>query len=347
MKLRKIAVGTAALAVASLSAKADTLSPSSFSATLGAGGSATVNKTVTVQAGTPTSSLVDVFFLADTTGSMSGSITSVRTSASTIVASTSGLGDVQYGVGEYKDVGDAFVYRLNQDLTASLPAIQGGINAWVAGGGGDLPEANLFGLKQVADTTSWRPGSARIVAWFGDAPGHDPSSGVTEADATAALVSNGVSVEAIDVGALDSTGQATRITAATGGHLHSGIASADVANEIIDAITHAFDTYATVSLDTSEVPLGLAAVLAPGAYVGAFDRSVDRDFGFGLTFVNGSLAPGTYTFNVYATVDGGRVATETDTITVPGTGVPDGGSSLALLGLGLAGLAGIRRKLAA
>ncbi len=91
------------------------------------------------------------------------------------MAATSGLGDVAYGVGEYKDVGDPFVYRLNQDITSVTADVQTGINAWEASGGGDTPEGQIYALYQLANTTSWRPGSTRILIWFGDAPGHDPS----------------------------------------------------------------------------------------------------------------------------------------------------------------------------
>ena len=92
------------------------------------------------------------------------------------MAGTAGLGDVAYGVGEYKDVGDdPFVYRLNQDITTDTAAVQTGIDAWVASGGGDWEEGQLYALYQVANTVSWRAGSTRILIWFGDAPGHDPA----------------------------------------------------------------------------------------------------------------------------------------------------------------------------
>ena len=72
------------------------------------------------------------------------------------MAGVSGLGNVAYGVGEYKDVGDVFVYRLNQDITDESPAtVQTGINAWGATGGGDKPEAQLYALDQVANTVNW------------------------------------------------------------------------------------------------------------------------------------------------------------------------------------------------
>ena len=213
-------------------AMADSINPSSVSATVPVGGSVTVHKIVTVNAGAPTTSKVDVVFLADTTGSMGTAISSVISSASSILSTTAGLGDVQFAVAEYKDFlsGDPFGYRLDQGLTSSQAAVQTGINMWSASGGGDFPEANLFGLDQVANLP-FRSGSARIAVWFGDAPGHDPSNGVTEAIATAHLVTNNVKVEALNVGGggLDSTGQASRITAATGGTLFSGIASSEVA----------------------------------------------------------------------------------------------------------------------
>lgn len=346
MKPNKLALATT-LALAAFTAKADSISPTTFSDTVDVGGSTTVHKVVTVSAGRPTTSLVDVFFLADTTGSMGGAIASVEASAATILANTSGLGNVQYGVGEYKDVGDVFVYRLNQDITGNAAAVTAGINAWGASGGGDFPEANLFALKQVADTTTWRAGSRRILTWFGDAPGHDPSAGVSEAQATAALQAQGIQVEAIDIADMNDTGQALRIANATGGHYYSGIASGDVADAIEDAITTAFATYNTVGLDLTEVPAGVTATLAPLGYAGVFDRSIERTFEFDLTFTG--VAPGTYDFNVYATVDGGRVATEGDRIVVRDTSspVPEAGTSLMLLGMGALSLFGIRRKISA
>ena len=350
MKLNRLAVAGAIASVAALSARADSISPTSFSDSIGVGGVTSVDKTVTVSAGRPSSSLVDVFFLSDTTGSMGSAIGSVQSSASSILSGTAGLGDVHFGVGEYKDgpdMGDPFIFKMDQDITGNTAAVQAGINSWSAGGGGDFPESAFYGLKQVADTASWRPGSRRILTWFGDAPSHDPAQGVSQADAISALTGKGVQVEAINLAGagsgLDQGGQASAVVAATGGHLYNGIAGNNVAAQIQAAITTAFANYTTVSLDLSEVPAGLSALAIPGSYVGTFDRSVDRDFGFNLAFAG--LAPGDYTFNVYGTVDGGRVATETDHIVV-GEGVPDAGASLTLLGVGVAALAGIRRKLA-
>jgi len=323
--------------------QADSISPTSVSATLGVGDSVTVHKTVTVD-DKPAATQADIYFLADTTGSMGGTIASVKASASTILSSlvstySSGL---SFAVGEYKDFGDVYTYRLNTAMTSVQATAQAGINAWAAGGGGDTPEAELFALNSLATSpaTGWRTGSEKILVWFGDAPGHDPSGGITEAIATAALVSNKIETLAVDVGAMNSSGQASRIAAATGGSYQAGVNPATIVAAINAAIKTAFDTYSIVSLDTTEVPAGVGVSFTPGSYTGAFDRSITRTFGFDLTFTG--LASGDYSFDTYGTVDGGRVAAERDHVVV-GAAVPEP-STLLLLGTGVLGLAALGRK---
>ena len=324
-----LTVGLALLALAGpalfallfpVNALADTVVPPTYSTTLTPGQSATIAKTVTISAGTPTSAKVDVFFLADTTGSMGAAIQSVRDGVAAIMAATSGLGDVAYAVGEYKDFGqvppDPFTYRLNQDITTSTAAVQTGINAWGASGGGDLPEGQLYGLDQVATTTSWRLGSTRILIWFGDAPGHDPAgpTGVTEAQATAALIANTIKVLALDLGALNDSGQAQRIATATSGQYYNGVVVAQIVNVIQSAIITSFATYSNVSLGTASVPTGLTVNIVPPSFTGTFDRSIDGTFHFSVTFT--AVSPGSYTFPIPVLVDGGTMATEQDNIQV-------------------------------
>jgi hypothetical protein len=342
-----------ALCVSAGSMLADSISPTSVSATLPVGGSTTVNKTVTVNAGPPTSSLVDVFFLADTTGSMGSQIAAIQSAASSILSQAAGLGNVAFGVGEYKDQlatsSDPFAYRLNTNITTNTANVTAGINLWSASGGGDLPEANLFGLQQAATTTSWRAGSARILVQFGDAPPHDPSGTATQATATAALIANNVKLEAIDVGSLNGTadghtGEEGQIATATGGALITGIDTSTIVAAINAAIVNAVSTYTTVGLDLSSAPAGVTVTSSPDI-TGSFDRSITRTFNFTVSFTGG--APGTYNFPIYGTVDGGRVATENDHIVVTGEGtVPDSGSAFMLLGLAMAGVEAFRRKLA-
>lgn len=344
-----LSFGAAAFAIGLCStgaAVADTIAPASFTTTLAVGESITLDKTVTVSPAVTTSQ-VDIFFLADTTGSMGTAIDSVTTAASGLLASTAGFGNVQWAVGEYKDTGDEFVYRLNQQFTPVQSAVQAGLNEWIASGGGDLPEANLFGLQQAAGE-DWRDGSTKILVWFGDAPGHDPSGGATEASATAALVGEGIHVEAINVGS-DNTGidegdQATRIADATGGTLINGVDQAEVATAIGEAIESAVTAYSTVCIDTSDAPSGVD-VVASACQTGSFTRDTERTFDFTVTLTG--LVDGNYSFQTFATVDGGRVATESDTLVV-GAGGTDGTvplpGTLALLATGLLSLGALGRR---
>jgi hypothetical protein len=342
-------------AVLAAVAGADTINPSSVSATLDVGESLTITKTVTVSTEL-TTALVDVFFLVDTTGSMGGEITAVKNAISTIFTNTSALGDIAYGVGQYEDFYTGFETRgwgspgdvpwaMLQDLTTDTTAVTNGINALALGSGNDGPESNFEGLKQMADTASWRPGSKRIAFWFGDARSHDPDDtsgypGPTQADTIAALNAKNIQVEALNSGGLDSQGEATAVTAATGGALRTFSSDATALINIVkDALDTTFSTYKTVALDLSEVPGGLAAVSNPGAYAGAFSRDVEETFEFDLTIT--ALTPGTYDFNIYGLVDGVRTAREIDRIIVPGDGaIPEpsmgvfGGMALLLGFLG-------------
>lgn len=170
----------------------------------------------------------DIVLLVDHTGSMGTAIASVKAEMANIISTVkASQPDAQFAVAQYCDPPED-PFDVLQNLTAVDADALSAVNGITLCGGGDEPEAQLNALWEIGDSgdaISFRPGSSRIVVWFGDAPGHDPSVGHSEADATASLVDAEVQVLAISVGAnrLDLTGQATRITAATGGSLVSGI----------------------------------------------------------------------------------------------------------------------------
>lgn len=153
--------------------------PPSVTATLNPGDHITVTKTVHTL---PIPPQPDVYFLADSTGSMGPAIANVRTNAGTIMSDVAGnTVGAMFGAGDYKDFQrpplDPYVFKNGASIGTSAAALTA-INAWTApsGSGHDGPEGQLFALHKLATDPAigFRSGSTRVVVWFGDAPGHDP-----------------------------------------------------------------------------------------------------------------------------------------------------------------------------
>lgn len=185
----------------------------------------------------------DVVLLVDHTGSMGPAINDVKAQMNSVInAVKASQPNAQFAVAQYCDTGDvtgANPFDVLQGRTADTTAVNNAVDAITLCDGGDMPEAQLNALFQVASgAITFRSGSSPIIAWFGDAPGHDPSLGHSEAEATSALVGIGAKVVAVNVqtasgAGLNSTGQAGRIINATGGVLKNasegGVAEAIVA----------------------------------------------------------------------------------------------------------------------
>ena len=215
----------------------------------------------------------DILFLADTTGSMGSAISTVQsdlTQAGGIIQSVLAVrSNAAFGAANYRDVAcdGALGYVRDQAMTTSLETIQAAVNHWTApiGAGCDTPEDQLYALHRIATDPAgegelgtdpgWRPGSTRIVVWFGDSNGHDPSplptdgvSQVSLVDAANALVAANVHVIAVPVDTADGNGLETAVFDATlnmtvdqpkyivqqtGGALQPLTSPADVAQAII------------------------------------------------------------------------------------------------------------------
>ena len=207
--------------------------------------------------------------LVDKTGSMGGELANVKANVSSIVSQVQGIQpDAQFAVAAYCDFGDpAPAFQLFTDLTGNATALATAINNVNLCGGGDDPEAQLNALWEIGDggdAVTFRPDSSRIVVWYGDKPGHDPSGGHTEANAMQSLVDVEAKVLAISTGAannLDGTDQATRITNATGGDLLSGVAAGDVSDATLAGLQN-LDV--TVAGSPSCDP-GLSIALSPAS----------------------------------------------------------------------------------
>lgn len=349
---------TAAAAPVVASSAAVTINPATNNLTLEPGETFTEVITVTIPPSTQPAQ-VDVYFLADTTGSMGDEIAAVAAGANQIMTDLAtalpGV-NLAYGVGNYRDfppVGSAAAFQHQLSPTTNTANASAAIGAWAAGGGGDYPEGQLFALDQLAIAPgtapiNWRPGSERIIVWFGDAPGHDPIcpaiSGlgytITEGSVTLKLgpSGEGIQVLAISVatpglddnptaggdytafcGAPGGTpGQGTRIANATGGQFVTGVTPATIVGIITNLITTAVNTISNVSL----VPTGSIAPyvvsISPAGGYGPLNTNVQHVLSFKVTFVGPRCTDSTqlFTGSLDVVADGVVVASKPVAITV-------------------------------
>lgn len=279
--------------------------------------------TVTVPKDTAISR-ADVYFLADTTGSMSPIIEAVKSGARVILTTLNTLiPDVAFGVGNYRDFpNDANIFQHQLNPTTDINLVDTAIGSWTTGGGGDFCEGQLFALDQLAEppggSIGWRSGSKRIIVWFGDWPGHDPickaisglSYDITEASVTAKLVAENITVIAIstitdtdapagldddpnkNVGDYDAakcpgsgnTGQATRIAQATGGMHQTGVGPDDIVKTIIDLVTVAATVFENIRLSPTGDAAQFVQAISPAAGYNSVSTIQERQLTFTVYF---------------------------------------------------------------
>jgi hypothetical protein len=298
----------------------------------------------------------DVYLLADTTGSMSPIISTVQAGITTVISDPAFAGfDVAWGVGNYKDfpvpLSSPYAFQAQLAPTTDITAVMSAVNTWSASDGLDIPEGQLFALQQVADPAiGWRPGSKRILVWFGDAPGHDPvcaaisgaAADVTEATAAAALAGAGITVVAISTdtgtaGALDgdptagstdygvctvggSPGQATRIAGATPGGSHTtGVDATTMIATLVSLISAAVQSINHLVLQPTGAIAPFVTSIAPASY-DSLAGDVDHTLPFAVTWtgVQGCADEDqVFTGSLDVVADGTVVASKPVTITVP------------------------------
>ncbi|KFB66809.1 PEP-CTERM sorting domain-containing protein [Candidatus Accumulibacter vicinus] len=327
---------------------ADSIAPTSFSASLGVGESVTITKTVTVTKETPTDALIDVMFVFDTTGSMGGAIAGAKAMAGGLLTSLGSFGSVASGVAFYNDPTFGLVKAPVDSVNATTVAAISGLGA---GGGGDYPELGYDGISAAAAGGGWRAGSNRFIIALGDA-GFKTLGGATLASTLAAI--GGVSADVIGIDFCSSSGTCTlgptfasSITGLGGSVFASSTTPAAIAAAITAGITASFATYSKVTVDDlgGGLPEISVSTVCTGAdigscsgsdAVGSYDRSVDRVFTFDYTFTR--VAAGDKDFVTFALVDDKIVARELDSFKTPEP------ATLVLMGMGLLGLGAARRR---
>ena len=311
----------------------------------------TITVTIPKNAGSPKA---DVYFLADTTSSMTPFLTAVKTGANNILSALAGMGiDMVFGVGNYKDFNavDPFCFQHQVSPTNVAATVTAAINTWAATGGSDIPEGQLFALNSLAvppgGTIGWRPGSKRIIVWFGDAPGHDPictavsgAPPITEASATAKLVAEGITVLAISTAnpglnddpkaaAFDYVakcgapgglaGQANRIASATGGTAVNVLNAGNIVNTIISLVGGAVGSINNVKLVPSASIAPFVTSITPAAGYGplAGDKEHVLKFEVRFTGIPCKPEPQVVSGTLDVVADGKVVASKKVQITVP------------------------------
>jgi hypothetical protein len=316
------------------------LTPEAVVESIADGQSVQITKTVHTPAVPPNP---EICFLADTTGSMVGALANVQANIGAIMNTivNEAAGTPRFCAAQYRDVGDTPVFSLDQTLTADTTAVSTAVGAWVADGGGDVPEDQLHALTILAGASpGWTasPPATHVIVWFGDSSGHDPASaGETLASTIAALTTTGagapIIVIAIDVvsgfgDGLDATGQATAITNATGGMFLTAATPGQVSDAILAGLTSLPVTVSMVS-NCSVATGGVVSVsFAPASQIVSSGQHAVFTETMSVTASPAEQGQ-TYECDDWALIDGepmtdrdGNRINEHKTITVPDTTPP-------------------------
>ena len=121
-------------------------------------------------------STVEVAFVLDTTGSMSGLIEGAKRkiwSIATTLLDSNPDAEIRMGLVAYRDIGDDYVTR-TYDLTTDIQDLYANLLQVRAQGGGDWPESVNEALDVAVNKLRWTAGgdTRRIVFLVGDAPPH-------------------------------------------------------------------------------------------------------------------------------------------------------------------------------
>src|SRR5262249_26729579 len=148
---------------------------------------------------------IEVAFVLDTTGSMSGLIDGAKRKIWQIanqLASGKPTPEIRMALVGYRDRGDAYVTRV-RDLTPDLDAIYAELQAYQADGGGDGPESVNQALHEARTKLSWSrdPGVYRAIFLVGDAPPHmDYAQDVAYGTSARAARRDGIVINTIQCG---------------------------------------------------------------------------------------------------------------------------------------------------
>lgn len=168
---------------------------------------------------------VDVVFVLDTTGSMSGLIDGAKRKIWAIANTISDQNpeaEIRMGLVAYRDIGDEYVTR-SFELTTDIQGLYGNLLAFDADGGGDTLESvnealDVAVLKQGWTTVDVKTKTNRIIFLVGDAPPHmDYKQDRKYPEILKDARQRGITVNAVQAGGMRETAMVWKKIAELGG----------------------------------------------------------------------------------------------------------------------------------
>jgi hypothetical protein len=172
---------------------------------------------------------IEVAFVLDTTGSMSGLIDGAKRKIWSIanqLVSAQQDTEVRFALIGYRDRGDAYITNLH-DLTSDLDAVYARLMQFQADGGGDGPESVNQALHEAVTRLDWSTsrGVYRVIFLVGDAPPHLDYQDDIRYDRSVRLArQRDITINAIQCGQWDETAQIWREIASLGMGTYAAIA---------------------------------------------------------------------------------------------------------------------------
>ncbi len=170
----------------------------------------------------PRAGKIEVVFVLDTTGSMSGLIDAAKEkiwSIASSLAQAESAPEIRMGLVAYRDRGDAYVTQVS-GLSPDLDSLYATLMDYKAAGGGDTPESVNQALHDALYKVAWSNAQDTYQAIFlvGDAPPHMDYQGEMQyPEIIAEARARGIRVNAIQAGTLPVTGKEWQKIAALGG----------------------------------------------------------------------------------------------------------------------------------
>jgi Mg-chelatase subunit ChlD len=152
---------------------------------------------------------VDVVFVLDTTGSMSGLIQTAKDkiwAIASTMASAQPTPEIRIGLVAYRDRGDQYVTK-RIDLSDDLDSVYAALMDFQADGGGDTPESVNQALFDAVHQMSWSQGDQayQVIFLVGDAPPHMDYNEAQYPAIVSDAIAKGIVINTIQCGEMPTT----------------------------------------------------------------------------------------------------------------------------------------------